>query len=46
MQVFGHSGDTYFTVVVVTNILCCPSLDHLYFEERVDPYTCTHTLSL
>ena len=31
MQVFGHSGDTYFTVVVVTNILCCPSLDHLYF---------------
>ena len=31
MQVFDHSGDTCFTVVVVTNIPCCPSLDHLYF---------------
>ena len=32
MQVFDHGGDTCFTVVVVvTNIPCCPSLDHLYF---------------
>ena len=31
VQVFDHSGDTCFTVVVVTNIPCCPSLDHLYF---------------
>ena len=31
MQVFDHSGDTCFTVVVVTNRPCCPSLDHLYF---------------
>ena len=31
MQVFDHSGDTFFMVVVVTNIPCCPSLDHLYF---------------
>ena len=29
--VFDHSGDTCFTVVVVRNIQCCPSLDHLYF---------------
>ena len=28
---FEHSGDTCFTVVVVTNISCYPSLDHLYF---------------
>ena len=26
-----HCGDTVFTTVVVTNIMCCPSLDHLYF---------------
>ena len=31
MQVFGHSGDTCFTVVVVTNIPSCSSLDNLYF---------------
>ena len=31
VQVFDHSGDTCFTVVVVTSISCCPSLDHLYF---------------
>ena len=34
MQVFydsDDSGDTCFTVVVVTHISCCPSLDHLYF---------------
>ena len=31
VQVFDHSGDTCFTVVVLTNILCCPSLDYLYF---------------
>ena len=31
VQVFNHSGDTCFIIVVVTNILCCPSLDHLYF---------------
>ena len=31
MQVFDHSGDTCFNVVVVTNIPCCTSLDHLYF---------------
>ena len=31
VQVFDHSGDTCFTVVVVMNIPCCPSLDHLYF---------------
>ena len=31
VQVFDHSGDTCFAVVVVTNIPCCPSLDHLYF---------------
>ena len=31
VQVFDHSGDTCFTVVVVTDIPCCPSLDHLYF---------------
>ena len=33
VQVFDHrhSGGTCFTVVVVTNIPCCPSLDHLYF---------------
>ena len=30
-QLFDRSGDTCFTVVVVTNIPCCPSLDHLYF---------------
>ena len=30
VQVFDHGGDTCFTVVVVTNIPCCPSLDHLY----------------
>ena len=30
MQVFDHSADTCFTVVVVTNIPCCPSLDHLF----------------
>ena len=31
VQVFDHGADTCFTVVVVTNIPCCPSLDHLYF---------------
>ena len=31
VQVFDHSGDTCFTVVVVTNIPCCISLDHLCF---------------
>ena len=31
VQVFDHGGDTCFMVVVVTNIPCCPSLDHLYF---------------
>ena len=31
VQMFDHSGDTCFTVVVVTNIQWCPSLDHLYF---------------
>ena len=31
VQVFDHSGDTCFIVVVITNIPCCPSLDHLYF---------------
>ena len=31
VHVFDHSGDTCFTVVVVTNIPCCQSLDHLYF---------------
>ena len=31
MQVFDHGADTYFMVVVVTSIPCCPSLDHLYF---------------
>ena len=31
VQVLDHSGDTCFTVVVVTNIPCYPSLDHLYF---------------
>ena len=31
VQVFDHSGDTCFTIVIVTNIPCCPSLDHLYF---------------
>ena len=36
MQVFDHGADTCFTIVVVTNIPCCPSLDHLYF-------VCVHT---
>ena len=31
VQVFGHGADTCFTVVVITNIPCCPSLGHLYF---------------
>ena len=31
VQVFDHGADTCFTVVVVTNIPCCSSLDHLYF---------------
>ena len=31
VQVFDYGADTCFTVVVVTNIPCCPSLDHLYF---------------
>ena len=31
VQVFDHSGDTCFTVVVVTNIPCCLSFDQLYF---------------
>ena len=31
VQVFDHSGDTCFTVVVVINIPCCSYLDHLYF---------------
>ena len=30
VQVFDHSSDTCFTVVV-TNMPCCPSLDHLNF---------------
>ena len=30
VQDFDHSGDTCFTVVVVINIPCCPSVDHLY----------------
>ena len=41
MQVFDHGADTCFTVVVVTNIPCCPSLDHLYFvlvRLRILPY--------
>ena len=36
VQVFDHSGDT---VVVVANIPCCPSLDHLYFV-----FVCLHFL--
>ena len=35
VQVFAHSGYTCFTFVVVTNIPCCPSLDHLYFVLHV-----------
>ena len=31
MQVLDHSGDTCFMAVVVTNIQCYPSLDHLCF---------------
>ena len=27
---FDHSGDTCFTVVVVTNIPCCPFVEYLY----------------
>ena len=43
VQVFDHSGNICFMVVVVTNILCCPSLDYFVFVRLCVgvPYGCS-----
>ena len=39
VELLEHDDDTGFTTVVIADILCCPSLDHLNFGLGVGvPY--------